>query len=115
MSGLVVLVPVLVLILDKVILQQLAVAKSRSLEVAVVRMGLVMLAEIAEKKDDYNKFYEQFGKSLKLGIHVDSTTDGSMALCTSTIGASTRAVGSLSQIPTGSGLAAYPERAVDQS
>ena len=66
---------------------QLAVAKSRSREVAVVRMGLV-------EKDDYNKFYEQFGKSLKLGIHVDTTTDGSMALCTSTIGASTRAVGS---------------------
>ncbi len=65
MSGLVVLVLVLVLILDKVILQQLAVAKSRSLEVAVVR---VMLAEFAEKKDDYNKFYEQFGKFLKLGI-----------------------------------------------
>ena len=73
MSGLVVLVLVLVLILDKVILQQLAVAKSRSLEVAVVRMGLVMLAEIAEKKDDYNKFYEQFDKFLKLGIHEDST------------------------------------------
>ena len=93
MSGLVVLVLVLVLILDKVILQQLAVAKSRSLEVAVVRMGLVMLAEIAEKKDDYNKFYEQFGKSLKLGIHEDSTNwfvevifDGSRALCASTHG-----------------------------
>ena len=27
-----------------------------------------MLAEFAEKKDDYNKFYEQFGKFLKLGI-----------------------------------------------
>ena len=112
MSGLVVLVLVLVLILDKVILQQLAVAKSRSLEVAVVR---VMLAEFAEKKDDYNKFYEQFGKSLKLGIHVDTTTDGSMALCTSTIGASARAVGSLSHIPTGSGLPAYPCGAVEQS
>merc|ERR1711977_683460 len=30
-------------------------------------------AEIAEKKDDYKKFYEQFGKNLKLGIHEDST------------------------------------------
>merc|ERR1719262_1526890 len=29
--------------------------------------------EIAEKKDDYKKFYEQFGKNLKLGIHEDST------------------------------------------
>ena len=35
-----------------------------------------MLAEFAEKKDDYNKFYEQFGKSPKLGIHVNSTTEG---------------------------------------
>merc|ERR1711965_243333 len=26
-----------------------------------------------EKKDDYKKFYEQFGKCLKLGIHEDST------------------------------------------
>merc|ERR1711990_1235374 len=30
-------------------------------------------AEIAEKKDDYKKFYEQFGKCLKLGVHEDST------------------------------------------
>ena len=82
MSGLVVLVLVLVLLLHRFILQQLTVAKSRSLEIAVVRMGLVMLAE---KKDDHNKFYEQFGKVLKLGIHVDSTIDGSIALCTSTM------------------------------
>merc|ERR1719217_1675033 len=32
-----------------------------------------MFTEIAEKKDDYKKFYEQFGKNLKLGIHEDST------------------------------------------
>merc|ERR1711876_18616 len=30
-------------------------------------------AEIAEKKDDYKKFYEQFGKCMKLGVHEDST------------------------------------------
>merc|ERR1719162_1357530 len=29
--------------------------------------------EIAEKKDDYKKFYEQFSKPMKLGIHEDST------------------------------------------
>merc|ERR1712220_41337 len=34
---------------------------------------LEMFAEIAEKKDDYKKFYEQFGKCLKLGVHEDST------------------------------------------
>ena len=32
-----------------------------------------MFAEIAENKDDYKKFYEQFGNCLKLGIHEDST------------------------------------------
>merc|ERR1711920_922408 len=28
---------------------------------------------MGEKKDDYKKFYEQFGKCLKLGVHEDST------------------------------------------
>merc|ERR1712147_116282 len=39
----------------------------------LVKKCLEMFAEIAEKKDDYKKFYEQFGKCLKLGIHEDST------------------------------------------
>merc|ERR1712182_169184 len=32
-----------------------------------------------EKKDDYKKFYEQFGKNLKLGIHEDSTNRAKLA------------------------------------
>merc|ERR1712194_638046 len=38
----------------------------------LVKKCLEMFAEIAEKKDDYKKFYEQFGECLKLGIHEDS-------------------------------------------
>merc|ERR1711918_241635 len=39
----------------------------------LVKKSLEMFTEIAEKKDDYKKFYEQFSKNLKLGIHEDST------------------------------------------
>merc|ERR1711918_23918 len=45
----------------------------------LVKKCLEMFAEIAEKKDDYKKFYEQFGKSLKLGIHEDSTNRAKLA------------------------------------
>ena len=32
-----------------------------------------MFAEIAVRKDDYQKLYEKFGKCIKLGVHEDST------------------------------------------
>nr|ANA05361.1 heat shock protein 90 [Euglena agilis] len=38
----------------------------------VVKKCLEMFEELAENADDYKKFYEQFAKNLKLGIHEDS-------------------------------------------
>merc|ERR1712184_137222 len=50
----------------------------------VIRKNLVkkcmdLLEEICEDKDNFKKFYEQFGKNLKLGIHEDSTNRKKLA------------------------------------
>ncbi|CAM6040361.1 unnamed protein product [Sphagnum compactum] len=45
----------------------------------LVKKCLEMFTEISENKEEYNKFYESFGKNLKLGIHEDSVNRSKLA------------------------------------
>jgi len=45
----------------------------------LVKKCLELFDSIAEDKDNYKKFYEQFSKNLKLGIHEDSTNRKKMS------------------------------------
>jgi len=45
----------------------------------MVKKVMECIEEIAEDKDNFKKFYEQFGKNLKLGIHEDSTNRKKLA------------------------------------
>ena len=45
----------------------------------LVKKTLELIEELTEDKETYKKFYEQFGKNLKLGVHEDSTNRAKIA------------------------------------
>merc|ERR1712062_142917 len=45
----------------------------KTIKKAITKKCLELIAEVAENSEDWKKFYEQFSKNLKLGIHEDQT------------------------------------------
>merc|ERR1739845_133259 len=51
----------------------------KTIKKAITKKCLELIAEIAENNEDWKKFYEQFSKNLKLGIHEDQTNRNKLA------------------------------------
>jgi len=45
----------------------------------IVKKCLELIQEVSENNEDYKKFYEQFAKNLKLGLHEDTTNRNKLA------------------------------------
>merc|ERR1711904_758730 len=46
----------------------------KTIKKSITKKCLELIAEVAENSEDWKKFYEQFSKNLKLGIHEDQTS-----------------------------------------